>query len=49
MVLVTSLLVFYLAFVGVDYNVHGIFAITIGIISAVFLWAEVYRIWSGLT
>lgn len=48
-VLVTSLLVFYLAFVGFDYSVHSIFAITIGLISSVFLWAEVYRIWSGLT
>ncbi len=47
-VLVTSLLVFYSVFVGIDYNVHSIFALTIGLISSVFLWAEVYRIWSGI-
>lgn len=48
-VLVTGLLIFYLAFAGFDYSVHSVFAIAIGVISSVFLWAEVYRVWSGLT
>jgi predicted transcriptional regulator len=47
-VVVTGLVVFYSLFVGFDYSVHGVFALTIGIISMVFFWAEVYRIWSGL-
>ncbi|MFW9843608.1 MAG: helix-turn-helix domain-containing protein [Candidatus Thorarchaeota archaeon] len=48
-VLVTSLLGFYTLFVGFDYSVHSVFALTIGLISSIFLWAEVYRIWSGLS
>lgn len=47
-VVVTGLLVFYLLFAGFDYSVQGVFAITIGVISAIFFWAEVFRIWSGL-
>ena len=48
-VLVTGLLGFYTLFVRFDYSVHSVFALTIGLISSIFLWAEVYRIWSGLT
>ena len=47
-VLVTSLLGFYSIFVGFDYSVHRVFALTIGLVSSIFLWAEVYRLWSGL-
>jgi len=47
-VVVTGLLVFYLVFAGIDYSLHSLFALTIGTISAIFFWAEVFRIWSGL-
>ena len=47
-VVVTGLLFIYGFFVGFDYSIHSVFAITIGLISAIFFWAEVYRIWSGL-
>jgi hypothetical protein len=47
-VVVTGLVVFYTLFVRFDYSVHSVFVLTIGIISMVFFWAEVYRIWSGL-
>ncbi len=47
-IIVTSLLLFYATFVGFDYSIHSLFALTIGSISVVFFWAEVYRIWSGI-
>ncbi len=47
-VVITGLLVIYLLFAGFDYSVHGLFAMTIGTIAAIFFWAEVFRIWSGL-
>ena len=48
-VIITSLVVIYAMFVQVDYSLHNIFALTIGILSSIFLWSEVYRIRSGVS
>ncbi|MGY5880201.1 MAG: hypothetical protein RTV31_08120 [Candidatus Thorarchaeota archaeon] len=48
-VIVTTLVAVYAMFVQVDYSIHNVFALTIGILSAIFLWSEVYRIRSGIS
>ncbi|MBD3159751.1 MAG: hypothetical protein GF309_13295 [Candidatus Lokiarchaeota archaeon] len=47
-VMITTLLFIYLVFVGPDLGIHSVFAATLGVLSAIFLWSEVYRIWSGI-
>ncbi|MFW9919266.1 MAG: hypothetical protein ACFFED_06690 [Candidatus Thorarchaeota archaeon] len=47
-VVITGLVVFYITAVGIDYSIHSLFTLTIGIISMVFFWVEVYRTWTGL-
>ncbi len=44
----TSLFIFYIATTPLSYDVHNVFALVFGMIGSVFLWAEVYRVWSGL-
>ncbi|MCF2138202.1 MAG: MarR family transcriptional regulator [Candidatus Thorarchaeota archaeon] len=45
---ITGLVLLYLVLGVVDYSVHSVFALTIGISAMVFLWTEVYRLWRGL-
>ncbi len=45
---ITGLVVFYVVLGVVDYSVHSVFALTIGISAMVFFWAEVFRMWRGL-
>ncbi|MCF2137589.1 MAG: hypothetical protein K9W43_10205 [Candidatus Thorarchaeota archaeon] len=47
-VVFTGVFLFYLVTVGSSYDVHNVFTIVLGILGCSFLWAEVYRIWSGL-
>ncbi len=47
-VVITGLVAFYSIFVGFDYSIHSLFTLTLGIISMVFFWMEVYRTWTGL-
>jgi DNA-binding transcriptional ArsR family regulator len=48
-VIVTTLVGIYALFVPGDYSIHNVFALTIGVLSAIFLWSEVYRIHSGIS
>ncbi|MGY5859453.1 MAG: helix-turn-helix domain-containing protein [Candidatus Thorarchaeota archaeon] len=48
-VIVTTLVALYAMFVPLDYSLHNVFALTIGILSSIFLWSEVYRINSGIS
>ncbi len=45
---ITGLVIFYVALGVVDYSLHSVFALTIGISAMVFLWAEVFRMWKSL-
>ncbi len=47
-VMFTSVFVFYLATVGLSYDINNVFTLVLGILGCSFLWAEVYRIWSGM-
>ncbi len=47
-VMFTGVFVFYLATVGLSFDTQNVFTLVLGILGCSFLWAEVYRIWSGL-
>ena len=48
-VIVTTLVMMYILFVPIDYSMHNVFALTIGVLASIFLWSEVYRIHSGIS